>query len=426
MNKKILAELLLANARKDRESVSEDLQQILSAIRTHLDMDIAFIAEFSQGKRVFKYIDSKKESCVIKAGDSDPVNETYCHKIVNGEIPEHITDTLKNPITEKLDVTTALSIRHYMGVPIRIADGSIYGTFCCFNHKTDETIGERELSMLRIFADLAGKQIDSNIKSNLEKKEMTDRVISILDPSKLNMVYQPIYDIQQDKITGYESTLRVMTNPYRTPDVWINEAKQVGVSANLEIMAIKKATTELEQLPKDTYVSINTSPEHIINGAIATALKEISPKKVVLEITEHAPITDYVEFREALKPLRDRGILLAIDDAGAGYASFQHILEIAPDVIKLDTSIIHDVNVDPARHALATAIISFAKETNAEIIAEGVETQEEYNALRLLGVNKIQGFYIGRPMPILDAIALQRSEISRSRQDSVEVLANVR
>ncbi len=426
MDNKILTELLLANAKKDHDSVSEDLKHILSVIRTHLDMDIAFISEFSDGERVFKYIDSKDNASAIKVGDSDPLDESYCYKIVKGELPEHIVDTSKNPITKGLSVTQALSIAHYIGIPIRISDGSVYGTFCCFNYKTDETIGERDLAMLRIFADFAGKQIDSNLKFNHERKELTERVISILKPSKINIAYQPIYDIQEERITGLEANLRLLTTPYRTPDIWVNEAAEVGLGESLEIMAIDKAIKGLDQLPTDIYVSINISPELIINGAITRFFENVSTERVVLEITEHAPIADYAEFRAAVQPLRKKGMRLVIDDAGAGYASFQHILEIGADIIKLDISIIQNIDIDPARLALATALIAFAKDTGAEVIAEGVETKAEFDELIRLGVNKVQGFYTGRPMSIIKASTLLESAEQQPQRDSVELLAGIR
>ncbi len=424
MENKILTKLILANAKKDHDSVTEDLQRILSVIRSHLDMDIAFISEFSRGERVFKYIESKDEASVIKVGDSDPLEETYCYRIVEGELPEHIADTSLNPITKGLKVTDALSIGDYIGIPIRISDGSVYGTFCCFNHKADETIGERDLAMMRIFADFAGKQIDNNLQANHEQKKMTERVISMLEPDKINVVYQPIYDMQEERITGLESNLRLFTTPYRTPDIWVNEAAQVGLGENLEMMAIEKAIKGLEQLPKNIYISLNTSPEHILNGAITRVLENVPKERVVLEITEHDRIADYTEFRAALAPLRREGIRLAIDDVGAGYASFQHILEIGADIIKLDISIIQNVHIDPARRALATALIAFAKDTGSEVIAEGVETEEEFNELQRLGIHKVQGFFIGRPMSIKKASKFSQSYERWSQRNCLVVGLN--
>ena len=144
-----------------------------------------------------------------------------------------------------------------------------------------------------------------------------------------------------------------------------------------------------------------------------------------MEITEHAPIADYAEFRAALKPLRKKGMRLAIDDAGAGYASFQHILEIGADIIRLDISIIQNIDIDPARLALATALIAFAKETGAEVIAEGVESEAEFDELVHLGVNKVQGFYTGRPMSIIKASTLLGSVEQQPQRDSVEVLTHI-
>ena len=250
-------------------------------------------------------------------------------------------------------------------------------------------------------------------------------IFRLLKPSKINIVYQPIYDIQEKRITGLEANLRLLTTPYRTPDIWVNEAAQVGLGESLEIMAIEKAIKGLDQLPMDIYVSINISPELIINGAITRFFENVSTERVVLEITEHAPIADYAEFRAALEPLRKKGMRLAIDDAGAGYASFQHILEIGADIIKLDISIIQNIDIDPARCALATALIAFAKETGAEVIAEGVETKTEFDELIHLGVNKVQGFYTGRPMSIIKASTLLEQKAQKAQRVSVDVLDHI-
>jgi EAL domain-containing protein (putative c-di-GMP-specific phosphodiesterase class I) len=101
-----------------------------------------------------------------------------------------------------------------------------------------------------------------------------------------------------------------------------------------------------------------------------------------------------------LEPLRRKGMKLAVDDAGSGYASFRHILKLKPDVIKLDISLIKKIDSDSCSRALAAALIRFAEETGSHIVAEGVETQAELDVLRELKVDKVQGFLLGRPMPI--------------------------
>jgi EAL domain-containing protein (putative c-di-GMP-specific phosphodiesterase class I) len=127
----------------------------------------------------------------------------------------------------------------------------------------------------------------------------------------------------------------------------------------------------------------------------------------MLEVTEHASIQDYSVIAAKLAPLRQLGLRLAVDDAGAGYASFRHILKLKPDVIKLDASLVGAIDQDRGVRALAAALIRFAEETGSKIVAEGVETQEELNVLRQLNVNKAQGYLLGRPSPI-EAVVSQR------------------
>ena len=105
-------------------------------------------------------------------------------------------------------------------------------------------------------------------------------------------------------------------------------------------------------------------------------------------------------------PLRDKGVQIAVDDAGAGYASFQHVLELAADTIKLDLSLIRDIHSDRARQALAAALIRFAEVVGARVIAEGVESETELETLRGLGVDKVQGYFVGEPLDLDQALRL--------------------
>jgi EAL domain-containing protein (putative c-di-GMP-specific phosphodiesterase class I) len=128
-------------------------------------------------------------------------------------------------------------------------------------------------------------------------------------------------------------------------------------------------------------------------------LESVPHERVVLEITEHAVIDDYEQVLQAFTALRTRGIRLAIDDAGSGYASFRHIISLEPDFIKLDTTLTRDIDRDNRRQALVSAFVAFAGRTRSEIIAEGVETGAARDTLKVLGVNKAQGYLFGRPGP---------------------------
>lgn len=128
----------------------------------------------------------------------------------------------------------------------------------------------------------------------------------------------------------------------------------------------------------------------------------------MLEVTEHASVSDYSLIAAELAPLRRKGLTLAVDDAGAGFASFRHILKLKPDVIKLDISLIHSIDTDIGCRALAAALIRFAEETGSKVVAEGVETAAELHVLRELGISLAQGYLLGRPLPTGEASLLCR------------------
>jgi len=115
-------------------------------------------------------------------------------------------------------------------------------------------------------------------------------------------------------------------------------------------------------------------------------------------MTEHAPVGDYEALNRALQPLRAGGVRVAVDDAGAGFASLRHILLLVPDIIKLDISLTRGIDTDRPRRALSCALVAFARETSTVIVAEGIETGAELRTLKEIGVSQGQGFLIAKPM----------------------------
>jgi EAL domain-containing protein (putative c-di-GMP-specific phosphodiesterase class I) len=148
------------------------------------------------------------------------------------------------------------------------------------------------------------------------------------------------------------------------------------------------------------YLSLNVSPETLLEPDFASVFDGAPLSRLMLEVTEHRSVTDYEAVERQLAPLRAAGMKLAVDDAGAGFASFRHILRLRPDVIKLDASLIRHIDERPDSRALASALIRFAQETGCRMVAEGVETAGELRVLRELAVNKAQGYLLGRPGPL--------------------------
>ncbi len=380
---------------------SNSVPDILQAVRQHLKMEVAFVSEFVNDQRMFRYVDSTWAKNPVRVGEGGPLEDSYCQRVVDGRLPELINDAQTNAVAAELPATFDIPVGAHMSVPIHLSDGTVYGTFCCFSRSTDASLNLRDVSLMRVFADLAGKMIDRERVNFVKHQSSLDRIRKLLHSDVITIVYQPIYDLNKAAIAGFESLARFAATPARSPDQWFNEAHTVGLGVELELKAIEHALRVMPNLCDGLDLAINASPETILSPRFGQILETL-PKveRLVLEITEHAAVERYEEIANRLKPYRDRGLQLAVDDAGAGYASFRHILNLEPDRIKLDTSLTRDIDIDPARRALAAALIHFSTDTGSKLIAEGVETATEAAALIELGVEKAQGYFLGRPMTV--------------------------
>jgi EAL domain-containing protein (putative c-di-GMP-specific phosphodiesterase class I) len=217
---------------------------------------------------------------------------------------------------------------------------------------------------------------------------------------RLQMVYQPILDLQSGRVLGAEALARFGTEPQRSPAQWFVEAAEAGLAIQLELAAIRRAAEGLALLPPATFLSVNASAETVRSPALLDLLDQLPASRIVIELTEHEPVADYNELVPAVNRLRERGLRLAVDDAGAGFTSLQQILRLAPDLIKLDRGFIEGLADDPVRRALTTALLTFATDIGATLVAEGVATARELEALRALGVRHGQGRFLGEPMAL--------------------------
>ncbi|HET8616166.1 MAG TPA: EAL domain-containing protein [Actinomycetales bacterium] len=232
-----------------------------------------------------------------------------------------------------------------------------------------------------------------------ERQAITRRVQDVLVHGGLEIALQPIIDTATGTLIGAEALSRFPRHPHITPDRWFDEAAHVGLGADLELLAITAALTSAARLPVSAYLSINTSPATLATGRIRHVIEQSDwpARQVIVEITEHASVDHYEDLRPAISDLRSRGVRLAVDDAGSGYASFRHILELQPDYIKLDRQIVEGIDRDPAKRALVVALVAFAREVDASIVAEGIENNDELSTIAKLGVHAAQGYHIGVP-----------------------------
>lgn len=233
-----------------------------------------------------------------------------------------------------------------------------------------------------------------------EREQRRDRIDKILAGGGFHIVFQPVADLATGEVVGAEALTRFPGEPRRPPNEWFAEAAELGRGVDLEIAAVQAALAQFDALPRGAFMSINVSASTAISGALGEILDDYPPDRVVVELTEHARVDDYSVLLEALDRILQRGGRIAVDDTGAGYAGFQHILRLRPDIIKLDTTLTRGIDADPARRSLASALVSFADEIGATIIAEGVEIPGELAVLRRIGIPWAQGYHLAHPGPL--------------------------
>jgi EAL domain-containing protein (putative c-di-GMP-specific phosphodiesterase class I) len=404
---------------KTPKTVSPDqiLPRALRALRLHLGMDIAFISQLRSGRRVYRYVDSAQPNDAIQVGVSDPLDETYCQRVLDGRLPELIADTGSVPAAQELPLTRLVPVGAHVAVPIRLYDGTVFGTLGCINTMPDPSLGARDLSMMRVFAEMAAEHIEADLQVEDEKHDLTVNLKTVLTGDPISIVYQPVFDLKQAQVIGFESLARFTTTPVRAPNAWFSDAARVGLDIALELKVLEKALACFTRLPPGIYVAFNVSPNIVINGQLELAFRNAPIDRIVLEVNEHVSIREYDEIAKAMAPLRERGLRVSVDDTGAGLTSFRHIVSLRPDIVKLPMSLTRNIDSDGARRALASALMQFANESAATIIAEGVETAAELKALRAIGVTRAQGYFLGRPVPLATASALCRRVSGESYDD---------
>lgn len=243
----------------------------------------------------------------------------------------------------------------------------------------------------------------------VEDLETARRVQSVLNERSFHIVYQPIFDLHTGGVMICEALSRFTAVPLKGPSDWFHDAWRVGLGAELELVTATAALTAINLLPRDCRIAINLSPPLIEHPDLSAMLESIEPSRLVIEITEHLDVEDFQRTRRLLEPYRRSGVHIAMDDTGNGFSSLSRIIELSPDVIKLDFGLVHGIDFDPVRRSLASAIASFAKDVNAIVVAEGIETEEELQAVRSLGIHYGQGFLLARPSAATSVSSLVRS-----------------
>lgn len=242
------------------------------------------------------------------------------------------------------------------------------------------------------------RSLRPGITTDSAAEETRQRIRTLIEGRHLSTAFQPVWSLSSGKVIGAEALTRFPDSP-GNPAAHFSDADAAGSGVELELVAMETALEAARALPRHLYVAVNLSPDACLDPRLPTVLKDcgLPGERIVVEVTERQAVEDYGALGNALKSLRGSGVRIAVDDAGSGYASMRHILELAPDFIKLDRDVIAGIDTDPARQALGTAMVGFAAGLGAHLVAEGIETAEELNTVTDMGMHAGQGYLLGRP-----------------------------
>jgi EAL domain-containing protein (putative c-di-GMP-specific phosphodiesterase class I) len=225
------------------------------------------------------------------------------------------------------------------------------------------------------------------------------RIQEILGDRLLLTAFQPIHDLSTLSVIGVEALTRFVSDDGVSADYWFKEAAAAGLGAELEFAALQTALVAAEELPRHLYVALNLSPTNCLDPRLPGILHQspLSLDRIVLELTEHAEVEDYAPLIQALAPLRFRGLRVAADNTGSGLFSLRHVMHLRPEIIKLDRSLVAGIDTAASQRFFGRSMVDLAKQVGADLVAEGVETRAELNAVTALGMAAGQGYFLGRP-----------------------------
>lgn len=260
--------------------------------------------------------------------------------------------------------------------------------------REDRLAFDRARELARIVHESTAAEANDRAISRIARR----RIEAILRDGSFEPFFQPIVDLQTGRVVGHEALTRFADGT--RPDLVFELASTAGLGVDLEVATIAAAIRASACLPPGTFLGLNASPQLLDGFDLRVPIGD-ADRPVVLEITEHAVIEDYDKVRRQVA-LLGANVTLAVDDAGAGYASLRHILELAPRKVKVDIGLVRGIDSDPARQALIAGLGFFALKGNIQLVAEGIETAAELTTLRSLGVHEGQGYLLGRPLPGLE------------------------
>ncbi|MEW6982027.1 EAL domain-containing protein [Colwelliaceae bacterium 6471] len=271
----------------------------------------------------------------------------------------------------------------------------------CFGRNPTCSVTAKDFQLFESLGQYITRVLHVKLLKLERKQKKVSAIQTIIEKKLFEIHFQPIVDINSGEPLYYEALARFSAHPIASPDKWLSQANSLGLGIELEQALIEETLRSLDKLSKhglSINVSINMSAQFIESGRLCDLLNPRTKQKITIELTEHTPSSNYQELFHQLTQLSAQGLDIAVDDAGSGYAGLHQILVLKPDIIKLDRALIEAINEDEMKQILVSSLLGFAHQTGTSIVAEGVETLQEFDTLKRLGVQVFQGYLFSKPM----------------------------
>lgn len=378
---------------KGSKLLEQSLLSLLRTARTKLRMEVGFISRFDGDMRTFYLVDSAPGVDIVRSGGSDYRGESLCQRVVDGRAPQLIGDAQQTSGASDLTAVKLVPVGAHISVPIVFSDGSVFGTFCVFSRYSIPELNYRSLAMCRVFADAIATMIEeAEALPQYESEhriQLKSEVTELITTHGLKYVRVPLVNLNTGKQEGTEliPSLVRATDNIASPLLLVHQAVRLGLANLIGVNLIEQLLAELSASPHERHVVVNVTPEFLAEFNFTAWLNNDLCGRIVFEISEHDRVASYHELKRILQPLRQSGIRLSIDNAGAGFASMQHILQLQPEFVKLDSGLTCGIASDTGQQAMLQALLLFSRSQGSTLVADGISDKQDEDYLLHSGIS---------------------------------------
>lgn len=332
------------------------------------------------------------------------VREVLLHELPSNRFDELRDRAAKGPYIDRLegDTPASVALRNCGMRAVAYAPLSWNGTpigSLAMGTRSDQVamVLDELLPTVHEFGLVAGDLLGPALEQRERDQTTRSRILAIAREGEFTSVFQPIVDLRTRETIGFEALTRFRSG--ERPDELFSTAWATGAGPELEHATLRASLRQADRLPHGAWLSVNVSPRLLDEPErLRSELMRVA-RPVAVEVTEHEQVADYAALRRALRSLRPN-LAIAVDDAGAGSANFTHLVELEPNLVKIDAALVRGVDAHLGRQALVIALRHYTQVSGSQLVAEGIETEAELATLLELGVDLGQGYLLGRPVAL--------------------------